>query len=139
MTSKELDSLVRIKLIKTEPADRAEIEGLLRVGRIRLHDAKNKDNSFESRFDLAYNAVHALALAALRSKGYRPNNARYVVFQALPHTLGLGPEIWRVLDKCHTVRNAAEYQGFFEVDERLLADLLKSADIVNDALRAAAQ
>jgi len=25
--------------------------------------------------------------------------------RTLPHTLGLGPEVWRVLDKCHSVRN----------------------------------
>lgn len=25
-----------------------------------------------------------------------------VVFQVLPHTLGLGPEVWRVLSKCTT-------------------------------------
>jgi hypothetical protein len=42
----------------------------------------------ESRFDLAYNAAHALCLAALRWHGYRPTN-RYIVFQGLPHTLGL--------------------------------------------------
>jgi hypothetical protein len=43
----------------------------------------------EIRFDLAYNAAHALALAALRWNGYRLNNSRYIVFQALPHTLEL--------------------------------------------------
>jgi hypothetical protein len=132
--SKDLDNLVRIKLIKPEPADRREIDGLLQSGRARLHDAKNMTISFEGRFDLAYNAAHALALAALRACGYRPNNARFVVFQALPHPLNVGPEVWRVLDKCHTVRNAAEYEGFFDADEQLLADLLKAADAVNAAL-----
>src|SRR5262245_33974305 len=29
-----------------------------------------------------------------RHSGYRPAN-RYIVFQVLPHTLGLGPEVWR--------------------------------------------
>jgi len=41
-----------------------------------------------------------LCLAALRRLGYRAEN-RYIVFQVLPHTLGLGPEVWRVLAKCH--------------------------------------
>ena len=53
------------------------------------------DNSLESRFDLAYNAAHSLCLAALRWHGYRSAN-RYIASQALPHTLGLGPEVWRV-------------------------------------------
>lgn len=34
---------------------------------------------------------------------------------------------WRVLSKCHDVRNLAEYEGQTEVDARLLADLLKIA------------
>jgi hypothetical protein len=40
------------------------------------------------------------------------------------HTLGLGPEVWRVLDKCHSVRNLGEYEGDLNVDERLVADLI---------------
>lgn len=54
----------------------------------------------ESAFDLAYNAAHALALAALRWHGYRSEN-RYLVFQALAHTVGFPPAKWRVLDLCH--------------------------------------
>ena len=61
----------------------------------RLADAHNDALSLESRFDLAYNAAHALSLAALRRGGYRARH-RYIVFQVLPHTLGLGPEVWRV-------------------------------------------
>lgn len=66
----------------------------------RLRAAHNTALAPESRFDLAYNAAHSLAPAALRKKGFRSNN-RYRVFQCLPHTVGAGPEIWRVLDKCH--------------------------------------
>jgi len=32
-------------------------------------------------------------------------------FQVLPDTLGLGPEVWRVLSKCHDMRNRTEYEG----------------------------
>lgn len=67
--------------------------------------------------------MHALALAALRRLGYRPKN-RYVVFQALEHTLGAGKPIIRVLAKVHTTRNAAEYEGYFEADEQLVKELL---------------
>lgn len=83
--------------------------------------------AIESRFDLAYNAAHALALAALRWHGYR-SDKRYTVFQCVPHTLGLGPEVWRVLALCHDRRNLAEYEGYLEVDEQLVADLLKATD-----------
>jgi hypothetical protein len=88
-----------------------------------------------SRFDLAYNAAHALALAALRAKGYRSDN-RYVVFQALPHTLGLPTAIWRVLAKCHERRNLAEYEGIVDVEEQLLQDLLTAAQEVLGAVKA---
>ena len=98
------------KPLKAEATDANEIAGLLRTGEARLHDAQNTSLALESRFDLAYNAAHALCLAALRRKGYRAAN-RYIVFQVLPHTLGLGPEVWRVLDKCHNTRNLGEYEG----------------------------
>jgi hypothetical protein len=129
MTSTALDNLVNIGKLKREPGDQIEFDGLLRSGRVRLADARNPTLALESRFDLAYNAAHALALAALRWRGYRPD-ARYLVFQVLPHTLGLGPEIWRVLAKCHEKRNLAEYEGFIEIDERLTLDLIHAAELL---------
>ena len=125
------------KSLKAEPSDAAEFAGLKRSAHARLKDALNEDISLESRFDLAYNAAHALCLAALRSHGYRPSN-RYVVFQLLPHTLGLGPEVWRVLSKCHEIRNLGEYEGDLNVDERIVADLIAACQAVSakvDALR----
>lgn len=121
------------KSLKAEPPDAQEFAGLHRSGLARLRDASNATLSLEGRFDLAYNAAHALCLAALRLKGYRPAN-RYIVFQVLPHTLGLGPEVWRVLAKCHDVRNVGEYEGDLNIDDRLLADLLTAARAVAAAL-----
>ena len=121
------------RALKAEPPDANEIAGLLRTGLARLTDARNATLALESRFDLAYNAAHALCLAALRRTGYRASN-RYLVFQVLPHTLGLGPEVWRVLDKCHNTRNLGEYEGLLEVDERLLTDLITATQKVADAL-----
>ncbi len=109
--------------LQKELPDAKEFAGLKRSALARLTDSAKNSNSLESRFDLAYNAAHALCLAALRWHGYRSTN-RYIVFQALPHTLGLGPEVWRVLDKCHSVRNLGEYEGDLNVDERLVADLI---------------
>lgn len=106
-----------------EAPDPKEFEGLVRSGLARLHDAEKDANSLESRFDLAYGAAHALCLAALRHHGFRPSK-RYIVFQVLPDTLGLGPEVWRVLSKCHDMRNRTEYEGALDVDERLVTDLI---------------
>jgi hypothetical protein len=117
------------KPLRAEAPDNAEIAGLLRSGLARLADASKVDLSLESRFDLAYNAAHALSFAALRRCGYRSSN-RYIVFQLLPHTLGLGPEVWRVLSKCHDLRNLGEYEGDLNIDDRIVTDLLSACKVV---------
>ncbi|MFA7667471.1 MAG: hypothetical protein WCY32_15285, partial [Burkholderiaceae bacterium] len=96
--------------MKAEPPTQIELDGLIRSGQVRLEDAANATLSLESRFDLAYNATHALSLAALRWHGYRSEN-RYQVFRCLTHTLGLEAVQWRVLDNAHRKRNLAEYEG----------------------------
>src|SRR5206468_2880422 len=58
-----------------------------------------------------------------------------IVFQVLPHTLGVGPEVWRVLARRHDLRNRGEYEGDLYVDERLLTDLIAACKIVGAALR----
>ncbi|MDD5176835.1 MAG: hypothetical protein PHQ05_10475, partial [Sterolibacterium sp.] len=117
------------KPLKAELPDAKEFAGLHRSGLTRLKDATNATLSLEGRFDLAYNAAHALCLAALRRQGYRSGN-RYIVFQLLPHTLGLGPEVWRVLAKCHDIRNLGEYEGDLNVDERIVDDLITACRTV---------
>jgi|SRR5690606_33716740 len=124
-----LDNLVRIGQLKAEPPAQAELDGLIRSGRVRLSDAANTSLSLESRFDLAYNAAHALSLAALRWHGYRSEN-RYQVFQCLTHTLGLESAQWRVLDQAHRKRNLAEYEGDLDVDEALVEALIRTAESV---------
>jgi hypothetical protein len=121
------------KSLSREPYDAKEFEGLLRSGTLRLRDAGNPQLSLEGRFDLAYNAAHALSLAALRRMGYRPSH-RYIVFQVLPHTLGLGPEVWRVLAKAHDQRNLGEYEGMLDVDARFVADVIAACGAVAKAL-----
>jgi len=129
MPSAELENLTKIKKLKTEPGSQSEFDGLLRSGQRRLADALKTSLSAESRFDLAYNAAHAFALAALRWHGYRSDN-RYIVFQCLPHTLGLANEKWRVLDQAHNKRNLAEYEGDTDVDDSLLEAVLRIAQEV---------
>lgn len=130
-----LENLAATGQLHLEPVDRRECDGLVASGRARLADAENRDLSVESRFDLAYNAAHALYLAALRRAGFRPAN-RYIVFQTVPHTLGLGPEVWRVLAKAHQRRNDAEYEGFVDVEERLVEDVIGAGRAVERALDA---
>jgi hypothetical protein len=134
MSRDELENLVAVGSLKRGSSSPREIAGLIASGRARLHDAASTALSPDSRFDLAYNAAHALALAALRHAGYRSEN-RYAVFQALPYTLALGPRVWRVLSRAHDIRNMLEYEGTVEVDERFLDDLLAAAALVEQAVR----
>ena len=123
------------KPLRAEPADAKEFAGLQRSGLARLKDAVQPGLSVEGRFDLAYNAAHALALCALRRLGYRSDN-RYLVFQVLPHTSGVPVEVWRVLAKAHERRNLAEYEGHLERDVRLLAELVVAATALRAAIDA---
>ena len=130
-----LDNLVRIGQLKAEPPAQAEFDGLVRSGQVRLADAANAALSLESRFDLAYNAAHALSLAAMRWHGYRSEN-RYQVFQCLTHTLELEAVQWRVLDQAHRKRNLAEYEGHLDVDEALVEALVRAAGTVAERVLA---
>lgn len=118
-----LDNLVARGQLKVEPFSQAEFDGLVLSAIKRLTDARNTTLADESRFDLAYNAAHALALAALRKKGYRSEN-RYLVFQVLEQTAAMPAVKWRILSKSHAARNLAEYEGHTEVDKKLLQELL---------------
>jgi len=133
MTSDRLENLVRIGQLKHEPPRADELAGLKRSGLSRQEDARRADLAFESRFDLAYNAAHALSLFALRRSGYRAEN-RYLVFQTLPETAGLATGQWRVLAKAHEKRNLAEYEGYLEQDEQLLADMLVATQALVETL-----
>ena len=123
------------KSLSVEAPDAKEFEGLKRAGLARLRDASNRQNSLEGRFDLAYNAAHALSLAALRWHGYRSEN-RYLVFQSLTHTLALEAAQWRVLDQAHNKRNLAEYEGDLDVDDALVEALVRVAQVVAERVKA---
>lgn len=133
MPHEQLDNLVKVGKLKAELPSDQEVAGLISSGLARLRDAGNETLSIESRFDLAYNAAHALSLAALRKAGYR-SESRYIVFQCLKHTLDLPNEQWRVLDQAHRKRNLAEYEGNLDVDDALLAALLRTANVVAEGL-----
>ena len=64
MANEKLDALVKIGTLHVESSDTEEVESLVLSGKVRLIDATNSALSIESRFDLAYNASHSLALAA---------------------------------------------------------------------------
>lgn len=131
---KELDNLVKINQLKMEPADASEFAGMLRAGNTKLKDALIAGLSEDSQFSLAYGAVHAFSLAALRWHGYR-SDSRYLVFQCLQHTLGVDRAKWRVLDKCHNARNRAEYEGHLDVNPQLLTELISITEEIQTLVK----
>ncbi|HEX7047772.1 MAG TPA: hypothetical protein VF275_09420 [Gammaproteobacteria bacterium] len=108
---------------------------MIHFAEMRLDDAENAALSYASRFDLAYNAAHGLALAALRSCGYR-SDSRYIVFQCLPHTLGYESDEWRLFDLAHRRRNLAEYEGDWDEDEGFLGQLIAATRRLLEATQA---
>jgi hypothetical protein len=134
---KELDNLVKIDKLKTEPADASEFAGMLRAGDMKLKDALLEGLSEDSQFSLAYGAAHAFSLAAMRWHGYR-SDSRYLVFQCLQHTLELDRAKWRVLDNCHKARNLAEYEGHLDVNPQLLKELISITEEIQTLVKALA-
>lgn len=110
----KLRNLAEAGLIKAEPTSTRELGGLLESASQLLKDARNPQNSETTRFSVAYQAAHSLALAAMRARDYRPSQGpghRAIVFQALAHTIGAPVELWLPLGKAHKKRNALEYDG----------------------------
>ena len=133
MSNKELDNLVKIGQLKKEPFSQSEFDTYIRSGKERLQDALAPGISLSGKFLLGYSASYSFSLAALRKLGYRPAN-RYVVFQCLPHTLGVGVDIWRVLADAHDVRNGFEYEGSDEVTEDLSEQVIRCAKTLEKLL-----
>lgn len=123
MATEALANLVRIGQLKAEPRNPAEVARMLTLARTRLTDAQLAHVSVDGRFASSYGAAHAAALAALRWHGYRSEN-RFTVFQCLAHTLDWPAHRWRVLDSAHQKRNLAEYEGYLDIEESLVAELI---------------
>lgn len=139
--TRELDNLVAARQLKAEPGSSQEIATLLQRASSLLTDAGNATLAPPSRYSLAYDAAFALATAALRLRGYRPDAARghrAVVFQALPHTVGAPPGLWAALAAAHDRRNAIEYSAALAPTQAEVADLLTQARALDRLVRKAA-
>lgn len=53
-----------------------------------------------------------------------PSENRFTVLQCLQHTLGWPPHRWRVLDAAHQKRDLAEYEGYLDIEESLVGELI---------------
>ena len=123
MAIEALDNLVRIGQLKRESTDFSEVKRMLTQAKTRWDDAQQINVSIDGRFASIYGAAHAAALAALRWHGYR-SESRFIVFQCLIHTLGWPSNRWRVLDVAHQKRNLAEYEGYLDIQESMVVELI---------------
>lgn len=131
----QLQNLQKTGKLKAEPPNQAEFDGLVGSAKRKLPDAENSALSPDSRFILAYDAAHSLALAALRWHGFR-SEARYIVFQVLGLTATFLAAKWRFLDDCHRKRNAALYDGQNFDDEQLIKELIAVTKELQSAVAA---
>ena len=133
MSIKALENLAKTGVLKKEPPNAIEMKRLLEQAKNRLKDVSAKGLSAEGQFIAAYDAAYAAGLAAMRWHGFR-SDKRYVVFQALEHTLGWGPVEWRVLDAAHAKRNLSLYEGFLEFSETDRSELVNvTRQLIADA------
>ncbi len=126
-----LENLERIKLLLPLEKSETEFSQLIEKAKMFHTDSIRSELSIQSRFQLAYEASFALALAALRWHGYRPSSNRYVVFQALSHTIELGSEV-ALLSKAHGMRNEVEYDAEPFDDLKFLEELIDINEILLD-------
>ena len=135
-SSANLRNLAEAGHLKAEPTSARELGGLLESAAQLLKDARNPQNSETTRFSVAYQAAHALALAALRACDYRPAQGlghRAIVFQSLAHTIGAPTDLWLPIDKAHKKRNALEYDGlviFSNADVKELLRLVEKLEVL---------
>ncbi len=133
MGKQELDNLVKIGSLKVEAPSRSEFDGMVKSARRGLADGQNESIETDSQFDLAYEAAHKFALAALRQHGYRSKN-RVTVFQTLAHTLAIKNADLQIFLRAHNERNLAAYEGGVDIDQKLLAALIDATKRLQGAV-----
>ena len=134
-----LQNLAGIGKLKPHKATPEEMSRLLGSAADAIADSRRKENSPNSRLDLAYKAIMQVSLAALMANGFRPSTSepghQQTTIQTLPKTIGITPERMRVFDAYRRARNVADYEGD-PVEERLVAECSEAANGLLAAVRA---
>jgi HAMP domain-containing protein len=136
--SEPLRNLVKLGQLQAEASSPDEIAGFLQKAAQRLQDAQTPALSSSSRFTLAYDAAHALALAALRLHDLRPGRGlghRSVAFQSLAHTVNAPQALWSALNRYHSKRNQSEYGGLTDASEAEAKDITALAAQLQEIVR----
>lgn len=111
-----LENLVG-KGLQKEPCSAKEIQRFLGKIATKLADAQGEGLSLDSRFDLAYEALLQIGLAALRANAYRPDSRgghHLLALQTLDTTMDYPKEKLRLLDEFRRQRANGLYDGSFD-------------------------
>ena len=104
------------KGLQREPASAEEIHRFLARITTKLADAQKDSISLVSRFDLAYEALLQIGLAALRANNLRPDSRgghHILALQTLNTSIGYPREKLRLLDEYRRQRATGLYDGSF--------------------------
>lgn len=136
-----LENLIGRGLVE-ESEQPGEVERLISKATTRLQDAKNSTISAESRFDLAYESLLQLGLAALRSHNLRPDSRgghHVLILQTLPRPAGIARDTARLLDQFRRQRAISLYDGSFDPTEAELQALLDATEQLKQAVETSLQ
>ena len=131
-----LDNLVGRGLEK-EATDSAEIARFLVKIVRKLADSRSQTISLDSRFDLAWEAVLQIGLAALRANGFRTTSQaghQAMAIQTLDQSIGLPKERIRLLETFRKNRSAGLYEGTFEPSSVEVESLIEAAVDLREAV-----
>lgn len=110
-----LENLVKINKLNPHVSNAQEVGRLLAAAARNVTDSVAAGISDETRFDAAYKAIMQCAVIGLFANGYRPSTTtpghHQTVIQCLELTMGVTPEVWRVLDALRKKRNLNDYGG----------------------------
>jgi hypothetical protein len=134
-----LERYVENAWLRREPTSRQEIADQLGIVGRSLSDAAVDSISDDLRFYTTFNAVLALANAALRASGYRTttqpgHHARTI--ETLEYTIKAAPKLIRKLLAFSKKRNVASYDSAGSVSNQELEDILATADNLHEAITA---
>ena len=125
-----LDNLVG-KGLQREATNAAEISRFLSKIALKLADARNEQISLDTRFDIAYEAVLQIGLAALRANGLRPDSRgghHILALQTLNTTIDYPTKNLRLLDEFRRQRAAGLYDGSFDPTSAEVNAILDTLD-----------
>lgn len=118
------------KGLQREPTSAEEIRRFLAKISTKLTDAGKNSISLDSRFDLAYEALLQIGLAALRANSLRPDSRgghHVLALQTLHTSIGYPREKLRLLDEFRRQRATGLYDGSFVPTQAELDELRATA------------